>query len=86
MGGVIGLDYASAAVVLKSSGFWDDDQDCIPVELMRGLQIVEGELVRFKLCPECVDETRKVKLCSKCGRDFSDADTARPKGRGLLEG
>jgi hypothetical protein len=89
MGNIIGIDYAAAAVSLKSSGFWDDEQDCVPADLLRGLRIVEAELISRKLCPECSREAIGEKRCSKCGRVFSDDELSMAAGRkrrGLLEG
>lgn len=67
-GGVLGINWARAREPLKSAGYWDDDRDCIPEDLVDGLRIVVREFAAWKLCDDCQAATRKPKVCSRCGR------------------
>ena len=67
LGGVLGINWAGAREPLKSAGYWDDERDCIPDDLVGGLRIVAREFAAWKLCDDCRAATRRPKVCSRCG-------------------
>jgi hypothetical protein len=77
MGGLVGINWAGAREPLKSFGYWDEERDCIPEELVDGLRIVCAEYVAWKRCEACREADKRPEFCSKCGKRIVE-----PKGRG----
>lgn len=71
-GGILGIDWAGAAPPLKSAGFWDDDRDCLPEDLIQGLRVVCAEYAAWKLCDACREAEKVPKTCSKCGKEIAE--------------
>ena len=65
--GFVSLFSRAARGPLKSAGYWDDERDCIPDDLVGGLRIVAREFAAWKLCDDCRAATRRPKVCSRCG-------------------